>query len=136
VARALSFNGLGNILHIAAINGGTHANPVFAGDTLYAWSEVLDKAEIPGHPDLGALRLRLVATKDLPCADFPYRDADGKYGPGSCSTSTTGASCCAEPGHRPTPPRPRPARGSTVSVCDCRMRPAVGEAMAMGHRMI
>jgi 2-methylfumaryl-CoA hydratase len=82
VARALSFNGLGNVLHIAAINAGTHANPVFAGDTIYAWSEVLDKAEIPKHPDLGALRLRLVATKDLPCSDFPHLDPAGKYLPG------------------------------------------------------
>jgi 2-methylfumaryl-CoA hydratase len=81
VARALSFNGLGNVLHIAAINGGTHVNPVFAGDTVYAWSEVLDQAELAGHPDLGALRLRLVATKDRPCPDFPYRDAEGRYLP-------------------------------------------------------
>ncbi|MEM7045935.1 MAG: MaoC family dehydratase [Pseudomonadota bacterium] len=81
IARALSFNGLGNILHIAAINAGTHANPAFAGDTVYAWSEILDKAEIPGHPDLGALRIRLVATKDRPCADFPLKGDDGKYDP-------------------------------------------------------
>jgi 2-methylfumaryl-CoA hydratase len=81
IARALSFNGLGNVLHVVAINGGAHANPVVAGDTIYAWSEVLDKAEIPGHPDLGALRLRLVATKDRPCADFPYQDAAGKHLP-------------------------------------------------------
>jgi len=81
IARALSFNGLGNMLHIAAINGGTHAHPCFAGDTVYAWSEVLDKADIPGHPHLGALRLRLVATKDRPCADFPLRDASGRYLP-------------------------------------------------------
>lgn len=81
LARALSFNGLGNILHIAAINGGTHANPVFAGDTVYAWSEILDKADIERHPDLGALRVRLVATKDRPCADFPLRDDSGKYDP-------------------------------------------------------
>ncbi len=81
IARALSFNGLGNVLHIAAINGGTHANPCFAGDTIYAWSEVLDKAEIPGHPDIGALRLRLVATKDRPCDDFPLKDESGKYLP-------------------------------------------------------
>jgi 2-methylfumaryl-CoA hydratase len=80
IARALSFNGLGNVLHIAAINGGTHVNPVFAGDTVYAWSEVLDKAELPGHPDLGALRLRLVATKDRPCHDFPLT-AGGEYDP-------------------------------------------------------
>ena len=81
IARALSFNGLGNILHIAAINAGTHANPAFAGDTVYAWSEVLDKADIAGHPLLGALRIRLVATKDRPCADFPLKSDDGKYDP-------------------------------------------------------
>jgi len=81
IARSLSFNGLGNLLHVAAINGATHANPVFAGHTIYAWSEVLDRADLDGHPDLGALRLRLVATKDRPCADFPLRDADGKYLP-------------------------------------------------------
>lgn len=79
LARALSFNGLGNILHIAAINGGTHANPVFADDTIYAWSEVLDKVAMPGHPDLGALRLRMVATKDRSCEDFPLKGVDGKY---------------------------------------------------------
>lgn len=81
LARALSFNGLGNVLHVAAINGGTHANPVFAGDTIYAWSEILDKVSIAGHPDLGALRIRLVATKDLPAADFPLRGDDGRHHP-------------------------------------------------------
>jgi 2-methylfumaryl-CoA hydratase len=81
IARSLSFNGLGNLLHLAAINGGTHANPVFAGDTIYAWSEVLDRADLADHPDLGALRLRLVATKDRPCADFPRHDSDGRYLP-------------------------------------------------------
>ncbi len=81
LARALSFNGLGNILHLAAINGGTHTNPVFAGDTVYAYSEVLDRADLPGHDDLGALRIRLVATKDRDCRDFPLRGEDGKYDP-------------------------------------------------------
>ncbi len=81
LARALSFNGLGNILHIAAINSGTHANPVFAGDTIYAWSEILDRADLQGHPDLGALRLRLVATKNRVCADFPLKDDHGNYDP-------------------------------------------------------
>jgi 2-methylfumaryl-CoA hydratase len=81
IARALSFNGLGNVLHIAAINGGTHANPVFAGDTIYAWSEILDQAELPEHGDLGALRIRLVAVKDRPAADFPLKDDAGRYRP-------------------------------------------------------
>ncbi|MFA5119578.1 MaoC family dehydratase [Zavarzinia sp.] len=71
LARALSFNGLGNAVFVSAINGGRHAAPTFAGDTLFAWSEIKDKAEIPGHRDVGALRIRLVATKNLPAAEFP-----------------------------------------------------------------
>jgi 2-methylfumaryl-CoA hydratase len=81
LARALSFNGLGNAYMIAAINGGTHVAPLFAGNTVYAWSEVLDKAEIDGRSDVGALRLRLVATKDQAPTAFPYRGGDGKYDP-------------------------------------------------------
>jgi 2-methylfumaryl-CoA hydratase len=81
LARALSYNGLANAVSIAAINGGTHSNPTFAGDTVYAWSEVLERLELPGRTDFGALRLRTVATKDLACGDFPYRDGDGKYLP-------------------------------------------------------
>jgi 2-methylfumaryl-CoA hydratase len=72
LARALSFNGLGNAFHVAAINGGRHVAPLFAGLTVFAWSEVLDRAELPGRQDVGALRLRTVATKDRACADFPY----------------------------------------------------------------
>lgn len=82
LARALSFNGLANAFRIAAINGGRHVNPCFAGDTIYAWSEVLEKAELPDRRDVGALRLRTIATRDHPCADFPAAGADGKY-PGS-----------------------------------------------------
>ena len=63
-----------------AINAGTHAGPLFAGDTVYAWSEVLDKAELSGKT--GALRLRLVARKNHPCSDFPLKGEDGKYHPG------------------------------------------------------
>jgi len=81
MARALSFNGLGNAFHVAAINAGAHTNPFFAGGTIHAWSEVLDKAPLPGRDDAGALRLRLVATEDLPCPDFPLKGEDGKYDP-------------------------------------------------------
>ena len=66
LARALSFNGLANAFHVAAINGGRHVAPLFAGATVFAWSEVLAKAELPGRDDVGALRLRTVATKDQP----------------------------------------------------------------------
>jgi 2-methylfumaryl-CoA hydratase len=76
IARALSFNGLANAFHIAGINGGRHVAPLFAGSTVFAWSEVLDKAELPARDDVGALRLRTVATKDRPCADFPYKSGD------------------------------------------------------------
>ncbi|WP_114008343.1 MaoC family dehydratase [Cohaesibacter intestini] len=77
LARALSFNGLGNAFHVAAINGGRHVAPLFAGDTVFAWSEVLDKAELPGRDDVGALRLRLFATKDCSCVTYPGKDEAG-----------------------------------------------------------
>jgi len=80
LARALSFNGLGNAFHVAAINGGRHVAPLFAGLTVFAWSEVLATAELPGRKDVGALRLRTVATKDKPCADFPLKSGD-EYDP-------------------------------------------------------
>lgn len=79
--RSLSFNGLGNAFRIAAINGGRHANPSFAGDTIYGWSEILEKIDVPGRQDLGALRLRSIATKDRLCNDFPCEGPDGKLDP-------------------------------------------------------
>ncbi len=79
LARALSYNGLQNAFHIAAINGGRHVSPAFAGDTVYCYSEVLDKARLD-RPDAGALRLRLVALKDRPAAGFPLK-AGGAYDP-------------------------------------------------------
>ena len=79
LARALSFNGLANAQVIAALNAGAHANPCFAGDTVRAWSEVLDKAETPA-PGVGALRLRLVAVKHGGTA-FALKGEDGKYLP-------------------------------------------------------
>jgi len=81
IARSLSFNGFGNAFRIAAINGGSHVGPCFAGDTVYAWSQVLEKTSIDGWDSLGALRLRTIATKDRACADFPYKGDDGKYDP-------------------------------------------------------
>ena len=77
LARALSFNGLANAQMMLALNGGAHANPCFAGDTVRAWSEVLDKAET-STPSVGAVRLRLVATKGAAGA---LRGQDGKYLP-------------------------------------------------------
>ena len=76
MARALSFNGLANAQMVVGLNGGAHANPCLAGDTVRAWSEVLDKAETSA-PGVGALRLRLVATKGG--APFQLKGDDGKY---------------------------------------------------------
>lgn len=80
LGRALSFNGLANAQILAAINGGSHANPCFAGDTLRAWSEVLDRAETRA-PGVGALRLRLVVARDGTPAGA-LKDEAGKYLPG------------------------------------------------------
>jgi 2-methylfumaryl-CoA hydratase len=76
IARALSFNGFANAFHVAAINGGRHVAPLFAGGTVFAWSEVLAKSELPGRTDVGALRLRTIATCDRPCDDFPLKSGD------------------------------------------------------------
>jgi 2-methylfumaryl-CoA hydratase len=77
LARALSFNGLANAFHIAAINGGRHVAPLFAGDTVFAWSEIVETAALPHRDDVGALRVRTVATKNRGCADFPWREGEG-----------------------------------------------------------
>jgi 2-methylfumaryl-CoA hydratase len=77
LARTLSFNGLANAQMIAGINAGAHVNPCVAGDTVRAWSEVIDTAETKA-PGVGAIRLRLVATKgDI--GDMELRDDAGKY---------------------------------------------------------
>jgi 2-methylfumaryl-CoA hydratase len=76
LARALSFNGLANAFRIAAINGGRHVNPCFAGDTVYAWTAVVDRNPLPGRRDAGVLRLKTVATKNRPCGDFPAEGPD------------------------------------------------------------
>ncbi|MEP2030872.1 MAG: MaoC family dehydratase [Paracoccaceae bacterium] len=78
MARALSFNGLANAQMIVALNGGIHANPCVSGDTIRAWSEVLDKAPTTA-PGVGAIRLRLVATKGT--STFELKGQDGKYLP-------------------------------------------------------
>ena len=80
MARALSFNGLANAQMVVGLNGGSHVSPLFAGDTICAWSEVLDKAHTDA-PGVGAIRLRLVAVKDGAPAGA-LRNRDGKYLPG------------------------------------------------------
>ncbi|MDR3495504.1 MAG: MaoC family dehydratase [Ancalomicrobiaceae bacterium] len=81
LARALSFNGLANAFHIAAVNAGRHVAPLHAGSTVFAWSEILDKAQLPGRNDVGVLRIRTIATADKPCDDFPDRLDGGDFDP-------------------------------------------------------
>lgn len=71
LARSLSFNGLANASFVAAINGGRHVNPAAGGNTVYCWSSILEKHEIAGRGDVGALRLRTIATRDKPCSAYP-----------------------------------------------------------------
>jgi len=71
LCRSLSNEGLENAFAIAAIHAGTHANPLFAGDTLYCRHVVLSRDAIPGRDDVGALRLRMLGAKNIELADLP-----------------------------------------------------------------
>ena len=63
ICRALSVDGLENVLSIVAINSGTHHHPTFAGDTLYAMSMPMMKWPI--NDNVGALRLQLIGYKNI-----------------------------------------------------------------------
>lgn len=81
IAYALAHGGLENVIRMAAWNGGQHVNPTFAGDTLYAWTDVLEKVPLPGREDLGALRLRLVAVKNVdPAREAVNLEVEGEGG--------------------------------------------------------
>jgi len=71
VAMGLAQNGLNTVLRIAAWNGGAHVAPTFAGDTIRAFTQVVERAEVPGRRDCGALRLRLSAVKNVSAAELP-----------------------------------------------------------------
>src|ERR1051325_4408828 len=70
VAMALARNGLFAALGTAAWNGGAHVAPTFAGDTLRAFTEVVERAEVPGRDDVGALRVRLNAVKNVGASEL------------------------------------------------------------------
>lgn len=81
LCRSISFNGLGNAMWLYAINAGTHANPVFAGDTIYCYSEILEVIDLP-RPDLGMLRVRTMGLKNkIPSEVDSSRNEDNKYHP-------------------------------------------------------
>ncbi|MGH9203943.1 MAG: hypothetical protein ACRD2A_22170, partial [Vicinamibacterales bacterium] len=70
LAHAISNDGLENVIRILGFNAGTHANPTIGGDTLFAWTEVLERIDL-GRRDAGALRLRLVGVKNLDPSEEP-----------------------------------------------------------------
>lgn len=76
LVRALSRNGLANGCIVAAIHGGRHPAPVFAGDTVYAWSEIVEKQQLRDRDDIGGLRIVTRAVKNSSAADFPTEGED------------------------------------------------------------
>uniref|UniRef100_UPI0040471B76 MaoC family dehydratase n=1 Tax=Aliarcobacter sp. TaxID=2321116 RepID=UPI0040471B76 len=81
IARAISFNGLQNAQWVYAINSGAHANPTYAGDTVYAYTEVVETIEV-GRDDIGLLRLRTIALKNQTPNEIENpKGEDGKYLP-------------------------------------------------------
>jgi 2-methylfumaryl-CoA hydratase len=82
ICRALAYEGLENVVSVLAVNGGRHVSPTVAGDTLYAYSEVIDKWKIPGRADVGAIRLRLVGLKNLAPQSVMSAQAEGSGRPG------------------------------------------------------
>ena len=79
IARTISFNGLENAMWIYAINAGVHANPTFAGDTIYAYTEILEKIDL-NRNDIGLLRVRTIAIKNQASDEItsPF-DENNKY---------------------------------------------------------
>jgi len=71
LCRALSYDGLENAFAVTAIHGGAHANPTFAGDTIYCRHVVTAREKIPGRDDVGALRLRMIGAKNVDLATLP-----------------------------------------------------------------
>jgi 2-methylfumaryl-CoA hydratase len=64
-------NALGDIAYAT----GRHTAPLFAGDTVFAATEVLGKRDLPGRPDLGVVETRLLGHKFEPDAGAKRDDA-------------------------------------------------------------
>ena len=70
IGYAQAYNGFENRLGLVAVNGGTHSNPVHAGDTLYSFTEVREVDPL-GDAKVGAVRARLYVVKNENPADAP-----------------------------------------------------------------
>ncbi len=69
LARAISCNGLANTFKVVAIHSGKHSSPTFSGDTIYAWSKVLEKEKI--NNKIGTMLIRTIASKNNSQMKFP-----------------------------------------------------------------
>ena len=69
LARAISCNGLANAFKVVAIHSGKHSSPTFSGDTIYAWSKILEKEKI--NDKVGSLKIRTLASKNNSNMNFP-----------------------------------------------------------------
>ena len=69
LARAISCNGLANAFKVVAIHSGKHSSPTFSGDTIYAWSKILEKEKI--NDKVGTLKIRTLASKNNSNMNFP-----------------------------------------------------------------
>ena len=58
-------NTLGDVVYPT----GRHTAPLFAGDTVFAATEILGKEDYPGRDDLGLLHVRLLGHKFQPAKD-------------------------------------------------------------------
>lgn len=79
--RVLSHEGLENAISMLAINAGTHVSPVFAGDTIHTYTEVLDKLPLSNNAHFGALRLRMVGIKNVASHTITQLKTDAGYHP-------------------------------------------------------
>ena len=77
LARALSFNGLANAFHIAAINGGRHVARCSPATRSSPGAKSSSAPLLPAATTSAPLRVRTIATKNQPCADFPLREGEG-----------------------------------------------------------
>jgi 2-methylfumaryl-CoA hydratase len=64
-------NALGDVAYAT----GRHTAPLFAGDTVFAATEVLGKRDLPGRPDLGIVETRLLGHKFERDAGARHEDA-------------------------------------------------------------
>jgi 2-methylfumaryl-CoA hydratase len=64
-------NSLGDVVY----RTGRHTAPLQAGDTVFAATEILDKRDYPGRPDLGLVEVRLLGHKFVADAGAEHPDA-------------------------------------------------------------